>query len=147
MAWFFFALGTAIAWGVGYSLTEKILHNGVSSPFFLAALCSASVPLYLFLSVKGGNVKTSIESLSAGNWGLIAAFIGAIIAYIIGNLFIMQAIALKNATYANLIEITYPLFTIFFTYIFFRNFHLNWTTLAGGALIICGVLLIVYKGE
>lgn len=147
MAWFYYALGTAILWGVGYSLTEKVLHNGVSSSFFLVSLCCASVPVYFMMSLYEGTAKESIHSLSSGNVWVLVAFVGAIVAYIFGNIFIMHAISLKNATYANLIEISYPLFTILFTYIFFKNFHLNWSTLAGGVLIFCGALLIVYKGE
>lgn len=147
MAWFYFALGTAIAWGIGYSLTEKVLHSGVSSSFFLLSLCCVSVPVYIFLSLYGGTARESIQALNSGNSLLLLAFVGAIIAYIFGNIFIMHAINLKNATYANLIEISYPVFTILFTYLFFKNFHLNWTTLAGGVLIFCGALLIVYKGE
>ncbi len=144
MAWFFFALSTAIFWGVGYSLTEKLLHNGVSSSFFLALLYSISAPVFIAMTLWSSSFKTSLNAMMDNNMLWMA--MGAIIAYMLGNLFIMQAIYLKNASYANLIEITYPLFTILFTYLFFKNFHLDGVTLAGGLLILSGAALIIYRG-
>ncbi len=147
MAWFYFALGTAIVWGIGYALSEKVMHQGVSPFFFLLVEFLIFIPILLVLNIKTDGIRESTQALYQGNTVLWISFVGAIIAFILGNIFIMQAINLKNATYANLIEISYPVFTILFTYLFFKNFHLNWTTLAGGALIFCGALLIVYKGE
>jgi drug/metabolite transporter (DMT)-like permease len=144
MSWFFFALITAIFWGLGYALSEKLLHNGISGSFLLTCVYLFSMPLFIFLSLGNGTLKTSMQALSDKT--LLLVMIGTITAFIFGNLFIMQAINLKNATYANLIEISYPLFTVLFTYLFFRTVHLDWITALGGLMIISGALLIFYKG-
>ncbi|MEZ5813507.1 MAG: EamA family transporter [Alphaproteobacteria bacterium] len=144
MSWFFFALITAIFWGLGYALSEKLLHNGISGSFLLTCIYLFSAPLFIFLSLSNGTLKTSIQALTDKT--LLLVMIGTITAFIFGNLFIMQAINLKNATYANLIEISYPLFTVLFTYFFFRTVHLDWITALGGLMIISGALLIFYKG-
>ena len=148
MLWLYLALATSIAWGAGYALSEKFLHNGVSATFFLGCLTLVSAPFYLAIAAREKSIKSSLDTLlGTDKSSLLPAFIACILAYIIGNLCITYAIQLKNATYANLIEITYPLFTVLFTYILYRNFHLNWTTALGGLLILAGTLLIIYKGH
>ncbi|MCB1720798.1 MAG: EamA family transporter [Rhodospirillales bacterium] len=144
MSWFFFALGTAICWGMGYALSEKTLHAGVSSSFFLSGIYVLSLPFYFLLTWKDNTFRTSLEILSDKHTLFIT--LGAIAAYFFGNLFIMNAISLKNATHANMIEITYPLFTVLFTYLLFRQIHLDWISALGGIMIICGTMLIIYKG-
>ena len=143
MGWFALSLCTAVFWGLGYALTEKIMQNGVSSAFFLAAICAFSVPVYVGISFYNNTVQSSLTALNDQKTFLMAA--AAIIIFILGNLFIMQAIQLKNATYANLIEITYPVFTILFTYLLFKTLHLDWSTTLGGLLILGGVFLVFYK--
>tara|TARA_Y100000031_G_C8051345_1_gene306326 strand:- start:109 stop:558 length:450 start_codon:yes stop_codon:yes gene_type:complete len=148
MLWLYLAIGTAISWGAGYALSERFLHNGISAPFFLACLGIFSAPIFLFMSFKSGKVQSSIQILLHGEDRFVFySFLGSIIMYAIGSLLINYAIQLKNATYVNLIEITYPLFTIIFTYILYRNLYLNWATALGAMLVISGVLLIIYKGH
>ncbi|MBX2833492.1 MAG: DMT family transporter [Micavibrio sp.] len=146
MLWLYLALGTSIAWGAGYALSEKFLHLGVSTPFFLGCLTIISAPLYFILASGNGQISKSLEILGKDKASLLS-FGFCILAYVIGNLCITYAIQLKNATYANLIEITYPLFTVLFSYIIYKNFHLNWTTAIGGLLILSGTLLILFKGQ
>jgi drug/metabolite transporter (DMT)-like permease len=53
---------------------------------------------------------------------------------------------MQNASLVGMVEITYPLFTILFAYIFFKEFHLNVFTMLGGMLILSGVFLMYLKG-
>jgi drug/metabolite transporter (DMT)-like permease len=54
---------------------------------------------------------------------------------------------MKNATLVNMIEITYPIFTIIFTAIFLKKFHLDTSSIAGATLIFAGVFLIFWKQQ
>jgi len=60
----------------------------------------------------------------------------------VGGLLIYVAIGEKNATLASLIEISYPFFVALFAWIFFRETHFNLATIAGGLLILGGVLTV-----
>jgi len=53
------------------------------------------------------------------------------------------AMAAKNPTLASLIEISYPLFVVLFTWLFFREFQLNMMTLCGGLLVLIGVAVFL----
>jgi len=54
-----------------------------------------------------------------------------IVTYLIASSLIVFAIKGKNATTAGLVEISYPIFIILFSYIFLKNYHLNRATIVG----------------
>ncbi len=145
MLWFFYALATAICWGLGYALTEKLLHNGVSPSVTLLMIVLLQVPVFLFLAINSGSIKPSIDVLSKDTNLLIIAIIMCVV-FTLGNIFIMQAVGLKNASHVNLIEITYPIFTVLFTFLLFKTVHLNWASAFGGIMVISGAILMIYKG-
>ncbi len=145
MLWFFYALATAICWGLGYALTEKLLHNGISPSVTLLMIVLLQVPVFLTWAIYSGSIKLSFDILSKDNNLLIIAMIMTVV-FALGNIFIMQAVGLKNASHVNLIEITYPIFTVLFTLILFKTTHLNFASLIGGAFILFGVIIIIYKG-
>jgi drug/metabolite transporter (DMT)-like permease len=72
---------------------------------------------------------------------------GLIVLYLLcgsgAYLFNAYAINAKNATLASLLEISYPLFIILFTAIFFQKVHLNAFGFLGASLIFAGCLLVV----
>ena len=49
----------------------------------------------------------------------------------------------KNATMAGLIEISYPIFIVLFTWLLFREMHLTWTSALGGLLIMAGAAVVI----
>jgi drug/metabolite transporter (DMT)-like permease len=61
---------------------------------------------------------------------------------IVANILICMSILTKNATIAAIIELSYPIFTIIFTYAIFRQYHLNPGTIVGGIFIIIGALIV-----
>jgi drug/metabolite transporter (DMT)-like permease len=67
------------------------------------------------------------------------------ISYVIGAFLIYYAISLKNATAVNLIEISYPVFTLIFAYIIMKEVQINVSTLIGGLMIFFGIGLIYLK--
>jgi drug/metabolite transporter (DMT)-like permease len=58
---------------------------------------------------------------------------------------VYTAITGKNATLASLIEMTYPLFVVIFTYVFYRQMQITPSVFAGGLLILVGAGLIIYN--
>ena len=86
------------------------------------------------------------------NWlklGESWSVIGLVILYLAfgtgAYLFNALAINQKNATLASLLEISYPLFIILFTALFFRQLHLDLIGLIGAVLIFSGCILVVFS--
>lgn len=68
-------------------------------------------------------------------FSLVSASLGAWMTYL--------AVEAKNASLASMIEISYPLFVVVFTWIFFKEIQLGGMTFLGGILVIAGVFLII----
>lgn len=146
MAWLFYAFGTAVCWGLGYALLEKVMHSGVSSVFVMILTALFSLPAYFLLGMHTGGFKASWEILS-GDVGLILAFLLMLIVFIVGDYLMLDSVRLKNATHVNIVGIVYPVFTIFFTFLLFKTVHLNWTGALGMLMVMGGLALILYKGQ
>ena len=140
MMWLVFAISAAVIWGLNYSLDEKILQNKVSPYILLLIQATVAVIVYTII-IGSANLKHDVLLLikNKTNLWLLA---GSATCFVAANILICLSIQGKNATIAGLIELAYPIFTIFFTYIIFKQLHLNWGVITGGILIFLGVLLI-----
>lgn len=143
--WFFYALGTAILWGGSYALSDRVMRHDVS-PLFLMFISGL---FYFGLSTVfvlfSGQIKNSFEMMF-NNKAIFVDIVIVSLCYVFGTLFIYMAINLKNASMANLVEISYPLFTIFFAYILMKEVQVNVGSVIGGILIFCGICVIYLKG-
>ena len=141
--WFMFAMIAAITWGLNYSLDEKILQHNISPYLLLILQATTGLLVYaiIFIGVNFSSLKHSLSLVVKNkvNLGLLAA---AAICSVIANIFICLSIKEKNATVAGIIELIYPLFTVLFTYLLFKQLHLTWGVVLGGVLIFIGVVLI-----
>lgn len=143
--WIVYSLGTAICWALGYVLTERVLKSGIS-PSVLMIFSGAT---YFFISCAmvywKGNLSSNIDIIK-DNHNLIYDIAIISVTLFLGILFINIAIGMKNATLVNLIEISYPVFTLIFAYFILKEFQLSLTTGIGAILIIAGVFIIILKG-
>jgi drug/metabolite transporter (DMT)-like permease len=62
-----------------------------------------------------------------------------------GTFLVLMSISEKNATLTGLVEITYPIFTFIFAWIFLKEVQVNWESAIGGLLIFLGITLIFFK--
>ncbi|HHF7374740.1 DMT family transporter [Legionella bozemanae] len=137
--WFTFAILAAILWGFNYALAEKILHS--ISPSTLLAL-EMIIGAILFTCISFfTTMKRDVEILTTDS-GLLLLTIVEIAIVLIASYFIAASINLKNATIAGIVELTYPIFTIIFTWFLFNQAHVNFSVIVGGLLIFIGVLVI-----
>ncbi|AWN73179.1 DMT family transporter [Legionella anisa] len=137
--WFTFAIFAAILWGFNYALAEKILNS--ISPITLLAL-EMTIGAILFTGISFfTTMKKDVEVLSTDS-GLLLLTIAEIAIVLIASYFIAASITLKNATIAGIVELTYPIFTIIFTWFLFNQAHVNFSVIIGGLLIFIGVLVI-----
>lgn len=140
--WLLYAIAAAVLWGLSYSLSEKILSSNIAPVTLLAS--QMLLGAFLFTGVAySSSLKADLATLSHNRtlfWLLIAELLVACL----GNYFISMSIQAKNATLAGLIELCYPIFTVIFTYLLFKQNHFNISVLIGGCLIFSGVLVISY---
>lgn len=141
MTWLFYALGAAIIWGINYAVSGRLLERGMSpQTLFLVDLIFGTVMVALLISVTGRWTTTLGELRNAQPdlpWLLVA-----VAATTVAGLLIFFSIEAKNATLSSLIEVTYPLFTAFFAWFFFRQTTLNTATIIGALFIFAGVLIV-----
>ena len=141
--WYVTALGAALIWGIHYPLVDFALKRiSVFSVLLLTVL-----PILLLTPVFLRDLAhdlNAVRSLSVMEQGTIAAIS---LTSLLGAVLLYLSIAGKNATLASLIEITYPIFVVFFGYIMFRHLHLNASVVVGGLLVIAGAGLIIYNNQ
>ncbi len=137
--WFWLSLSSAIAWGIDHVLSEEILKK-ISVPTLLFSQS-------LFMTIITGLI--AFLTYLKKDWIIISndphlqkLIIGSVLAVIAGGLLISFALIKSNATITSVIEITYPLFVILFSWIFFKKFHLTPSIALGGLFIITGISII-----
>jgi drug/metabolite transporter (DMT)-like permease len=142
--WFIYALSAAVMWGLGYVISEKLLRIGMTPAFMMVISNIVMLPFLIGMTAYMDAGKGQLQLfLSSKEMIALTLFMGALI--IGGNLLILTSIQEKNATLASLIEITYPIFTCLFAWIFLKETQVNWAQAAGGVLIFSGVCLIYLK--
>lgn len=137
--WLLYALGASMLWGLNYSLNERVFQGKVQPATLLIFQGLASA--LIALAVGFPRLAQDLKSLQEDRTTLLIAG-GALLTYGLGNLLISLSIQAKNATLAGLVELSYPIFTVLFTYLLFRQLHLNSSVIAGGALILIGIVLV-----
>jgi drug/metabolite transporter (DMT)-like permease len=141
MIWFLYAMGAAVIWGINYAVAGRLLERGMSpQTLFLIDMVFGALGMAVLLSLMG-KWQTTFSELQLGRTELVWLFI-AVFTAMVAALLIFMSIQAKNATVASLIEVTYPFFTAFFAWLFFRQNTLNLATIVGGLLILLGVIII-----
>ena len=142
--WALLAFSASILWGLGYAISGKLMHSGLTPAFLIACSSILTLPFYIFILLKSGALQSNLDFLSEhkGYIALLALQAGAVIT---GVFLIYGAIQQKNATYASIIEISYPMFVCFFSWLLFRDIQINWNIALGALLIFCGSALVLIK--
>lgn len=139
--WYIAALGAALVWGVHYPLVGFALQR-IS---LFGVLLLTTVPMLLLIPFFAGQLSNDIQTfrhLPLSEQAMVSV-LG--VTSLSGAAFVYLAISSMNATLASLIEITYPVFVAFFSYLFFRQAHLSVSVMLGGLMVIAGAGLIIYN--
>lgn len=141
MLWFFYALGAAVIWGINYAVSGRLLERGMSpQTLFFIDMAFGTLALAVLITLTGKWQTTFLEIRTAQPQLLF--LIIAVMASVSAGLLIFLSIEAKNATVASLIEVSYPLFTAFFAWAFFRQNTVNLATVIGACLILLGVVIV-----
>jgi drug/metabolite transporter (DMT)-like permease len=142
--WIICSVSAAILWGFTYATSGKMMEWGLTPAFLLLTQYVIALPVYAFIAHRSGGFRASFENLAA-HPARLALFLTALALGIVANFLIMFSISLKNATLASLIEISYPVFTMLFALIVYRETHLTPAAALGAALIFAGIGIIYLK--
>uniref|UniRef100_B8HTQ8 EamA domain-containing protein n=1 Tax=Cyanothece sp. (strain PCC 7425 / ATCC 29141) TaxID=395961 RepID=B8HTQ8_CYAP4 len=141
--WFIYALGAALLWGLQYAVLGQLLKT--IPPLLLVVLYSLGLAFVYSLLVLLGRPQLGLEQWQLYlTWSNGGQFLLVVLVGCASTFLIMAAIAHGNATTASIVEITYPLFVAGFSALLYRETHLNWPTLLGGALTLAGVICVLY---
>ncbi len=138
--WILLALGASLFWGMTYAINEQVYKH-------ISVLSSLAITL----TVSG--ILVGIAALSLGMLGrdfatlasapkVLSLVLAGIAVLTIAELFIGFSITEKNATLVGLIEISYPIFILLFSYLLFKENNLTVATAIGGVLMFAGVAVI-----
>lgn len=139
MYWFYYALTSSILWGISYAVAERVIKN-VNIPTSIMFGYFVGFIITLIYNILYGDIKSDINNITSKTlfMMLFTAIINTTAVFLINN-----AIQQKNATYAGLIEISYPLFTIIASYVIFSELQVNFRSVIGAVLILSGVFFVV----
>ena len=143
--WLGYAFASTVFWGMNCAFLEKLLEKNFPVTLLMAFESCLALPLFLALSLMQGTAKQGINMIM-GDKNIIWLILAVSFSFLTATFFIFHSIQAKNATLAGLVEVSYPIFTILFTWLFFRQFHLNLYSGIGGLLILSGIAVIYIKG-
>jgi len=138
--WILFAVGASIFWGITYTISEHVYRH-ISVLTALAISLTVSGVVLGLIALGTGSFGKDIATL-ASSPKILWLFVAGVIIFIVAELLIGFSITSKNATVAGLIEISYPIFTILFSYLLFRENNLILATAIGGAFVFVGIGII-----
>lgn len=138
-----FAIAAAILWGASYAASGLLLRSAITPTafyFYYSWVGAMMATVVFFVRGERGQFLLSLKELPVAHMGwlffsLITASLGALMTY--------QAVGAKNASLASMIEISYPLFVVVFTWLFFQEIQLNAMTCLGAFFVLFGVMLIL----
>lgn len=141
MHWAVAATLSAVCWGLHYAIVERLLVK--YSPFTI--FLSIIVCTVLFLPFIWKHASQDFQALLSSPWQDKAMLAALVITFVVAAFSILYAIESKDAVYASLIEITYPLFVLVFAAILFEYRDMDLRMMIGGSLILMGTMLLVYE--
>ena len=138
---FIYAIGAAIAWGLLYTIDQKIVANTPPMVFMFLVFVMGAILLSPIIFFQNAAIA-SVFALGKARFILI--FCSVILA-IIANYLILASIQRLGASLASVLEIIYPFFVFFFSFLILGA-KLNAYILAGSVLIFLGSVIIMRFG-
>ena len=141
--WMVYAIAAAILWGASYAASGPILRAGMPPLLFYFCYSVVALITAIFVFLMSGAKAHFLSQLRELSVSHVGWFLFSLLAASVGALMTYMAIGEKNPTLASIIEISYPLFVVLFTWLFFQEFQLNAMTCLGAFFVIFGVMLIL----
>lgn len=137
--WYLAAAGAALLWGIHYPLIDHALKR----LSLISVLLLTALPIVIVAPFFYKTVAADLELLRGLGSKDRALVLSIALTSLSATVLLFLSIDSKNATLASLIEISYPVFVALFTYLLFRQMHVNTSVLLGGLLVFAGVAIII----
>lgn len=128
-------------YGLAFAFAEKAFKLTNVTTYLVLNATAGLAAAAAFVLIKGAP-EVSLDFTNDNK--SLATVAVAVIAPTLGWIFTMFAIKSTSASYAAFTEISYPLFTVLFLFIFFGLRSLDWTIMLGGLLIMAGSFLMIW---
>jgi drug/metabolite transporter (DMT)-like permease len=138
--WILLAVLASMFWGINYMIGEQIYKN-VSVTTYLGIICLVAAVIMFILSYTVGGLKDDVIAILSSKKLELLVFFGAV-TFIAAELLIGFSIQAKNATFAGLLEISYPIFIAIFSLLFLKETQISISAIIGGFFIFAGITVI-----
>ena len=128
-------------YGLSFAFAEKAFKLTNVTTYLVLNATTGLAAAAAFVLIKGAP-EVSLDFTNDNK--SLATVAVAVIAPTLGWIFTMFAIKSTSASYAAFTEISYPLFTVLFLFLFFGLRSLDWTIMLGGLLIMAGSCLMIW---
>ena len=137
--WYIYAMFAAVLWGVHYPLLGRAMTviSPITAYWIPTVIMVLGLPFFYkrliidFQDVWNATLDVKLSVIAITFTGFAASYT------------LYKAIQLHNAVHASLIEIAYPIFVALFAYLIFKENHLTWEVMVGGAFIMIGTILVI----
>ena len=138
---FIYAIGAALAWGLAYTIDQKILADTSPAVLLFISFIIGAILLLPAVLTQGGSL---VSVLNLGKTRLLLILFSIALATL-ANYLIFASIARLGASLASVFEIAYPFFVFLFSFLIFGS-ELNIYVIAGSLLIFAGSAIIMRFG-
>ncbi len=140
--WFILSTLASLFWGLTYAIDGQLLKN-ISVPTMIATHALIISLVAGVLAYSSGTFKDDLTTIASSR-SLFFLVLAGMFTFIVAELLIWYSIAESNASLAALVEISYPIFTVLFAYILFKEAQVSIMSAVGGAFIFVGVAIIYW---
>ncbi len=137
---FIFAISASVVWGLVYSIDQEILEKiNPINLLFINSIISIILLLPLIFFTDNGHNVLDVINFNKKN---VLIVLGNSVLLALANVLIYYGIKNAGASSASIIEITYPIFVIIFSFIIFKTIP-NYLFFIGAAIVMIGITLII----
>jgi drug/metabolite transporter (DMT)-like permease len=138
---FLLPLVGAVLWGLWYVLAEEGLQNiSVATWMFISAMGALAVAFALhFFGPDQIDLKPAFASKR-----ILTVILGCIVVAELAGLSIAYSLKELPTSYVAILEVCYPIFVPIFAYVILKQNQFDMSTMLGTALVLSGVLCIVF---
>lgn len=135
---FIAAIVAALLWGLHYAMSERVLVG--LTP--LAWMWWSAVSMFAILLPLVVSGVVDVQARKLLDKEILAPLLVSEVCQFSAALLVAHSIVRLGAGRATLIEISYPVFTVFFCWVLWGH-RLTMTTLVGGVIMLVGAVVVV----
>lgn len=142
--WAITAFGAAALWGLNYLAMERVLKTMQTPQLILVTYGATLLVASIFLLLAPTAAPSFAEKISLVSkpW-----LIAAILTHILAVVCIVSSIKKAASHLAAIVEVSYPIFTVFFAWMLLGRNDIDPSFFIGGGMIMAGVMIVGYFNE